>query len=77
MLDPVYSEPTKEEIIQRLEEMSKLYFKRDLGHFLQDLEANRIPEEREAQVDMMQTWLETLPKNVIVQLKRRALRATA
>jgi hypothetical protein len=77
MLDPIYSEPTQAEIIQRLEEMSKLYFKCDLGHFLQDLDANRIPEEKEAMVDSMQTWLRALPKNVIVQLKRHELSATA
>jgi hypothetical protein len=77
MLDPVYSEPTKADIIERLEVMSKLYFKRDLGHYLQDLEANRIPEEKEALVERMQTWLRALPKEVIVQLKRHELNITA
>jgi len=77
MLDPVYSEPTQAEIIERLEVMSKLYFKRDLGHYLQDLEANRIPEEKEALVERMQTWLRALPQDVIVQLKRHELSATA
>jgi hypothetical protein len=71
MLEPIYSEPTQDEIIKKLEKASRSYFKCGLGEFVQKLDANQLPEEKLYIADIMESWLRGVsPDNVIFQSRR-------
>jgi hypothetical protein len=78
MLDPVYSEPTPDEIVNRLEEVSMAYFKCNLDEFIRKLDANQLPEEKQVIADIMQSWLIGVPPdNAIFQSRRHQLSAAS
>ncbi len=78
MLEPIYSEPTQDEIIKRLEKDSRTYFKCSLGEFVQKFDANQLPEEKQVVADIMESWLRGVsPDNVIFQSRRYKVSATA
>ena len=53
----IHSKLTRNEIIQELEEASRKYFHCGLVEFIQQLEANSLPDNKEFIKGDMQAWL--------------------
>ncbi len=63
MSNLIYDEPTRDEIIQELEEASQKFFGCDLVTFIRKLEDKAFVEDENIIIDDMKSWLRLLPTN--------------
>ncbi len=78
MLEPIYSEPSQDEIIKRLEADSRTHFKCSLDEFIRKLDAQELPEEKRVVTEIMCSRLKAIhPDNAIFQSRRHQLSAAS